>query len=67
MCYIVYLISIESLERLVLNMVLVIKGSVNMEKGTTALLLGAFLEGMKIAGTSLELYYSGLFTLSLFF
>jgi multimeric flavodoxin WrbA len=48
-------------------MVLVIKGSVNMEKGTTALLLGAFLEGMKIAGTSLELYYSGLFTLSLFF
>lgn len=43
-----------------------IKGSVKMKKGNTALLLDVFLEGMKIAGASVELYYYVLFTLSLF-
>jgi multimeric flavodoxin WrbA len=37
-----------------------------MNKNNTALLLEVFLEGMKIAGASVELYYSELFTLSLF-
>lgn len=35
-----------------------INGSVNMEKGTTAMLLEAFLDGMKEEDTSVELFYT---------
>ena len=38
--------------------VFAINGSPNMEKGNTALLLGAFLEGMKEAGAAVELFYA---------
>ncbi len=38
--------------------VFAINGSVNVEKGTTAMLLGAFLDGMKEAGASVELFYA---------
>ena len=38
--------------------VFAINGSVNMEKGTTATILGAFLDGMKEAGASVDLFYA---------
>ncbi|MEM2102882.1 MAG: flavodoxin family protein, partial [Candidatus Bathyarchaeia archaeon] len=37
--------------------VVAINGSPKMEKGYTAILLGAFLDGMKETGASVELFY----------
>jgi len=38
--------------------VLAINSSPNMDKGNTALILGPFLEGMKDAGTEVEIFYT---------
>ncbi|MHA2356557.1 MAG: flavodoxin family protein [Candidatus Thorarchaeota archaeon] len=38
--------------------VFVVNGSARMEKGHTATILGAFIEGMEAAGASIELVYS---------
>jgi hypothetical protein len=49
---------VEGLERSALTKVFAINGSPNMEKGNTGVLLGAFLEGVKKAGASVELFYA---------
>jgi len=41
-----------------LTRVFAINGSPRMEKGNTAMILGAFLDGMKDAGASVELFYA---------
>ena len=48
----------DPLERLVLTKVFAINGSASMEKGTTAMLLNAFLDGMKQEGASVDLFYA---------
>jgi len=41
-----------------LTQVVAISGSVRMEKGNTAIILGPFLDGVKEAGASVELFYA---------
>jgi multimeric flavodoxin WrbA len=42
----------------ILTKVVAINGSPNMDKGSTAKILGPFLDGMREAGASVELFYA---------
>jgi multimeric flavodoxin WrbA len=56
--YIEHALPFQLFEGVVLTKVVAINGSARMDKGNTALVLAPFLDGMKQAGASVELFYA---------